>query len=276
MSVGGQQANPQAMITALLRSPAGRSPLVGPDCTVAIFGATSAVAAEVARAYAKRGARLALIGRTKDKLQALADELSAQVVFTRVQDFMETREAEPCVAELSAQLGRIDLALIAHGLLGDQLESERSFAEAEHISQVNYLSVVALLIPLANLLERQAGGRLAVISSVAAERGRPRNYTYAAAKGALNVYLQGLRSRLYASGVTVHTIKLGPVATPMTVDHHKNRLFSDVRSVARHVLRALDRRVDEAFVPPLWGVVMPVVRHLPEVLFQRIGALSGR
>jgi len=244
--------------------------------TVAIFGATSAVAAQVARAYAARGARLALIGRNHDKLQQLVAELGSHVVYSRAQDFAKTSEAEACVATLLAALGRVDVALIAHGLLGDQLASEHSFHEAEQIAQVNYLSVVALLIPLANALEKQGDGRLAVITSVAAERGRPRNYSYAAAKAALNVYLQGLRSRLYARGVTVHTIKLGPVDTPMTVGHRKNLLFSDVSSVAGHVLRALDRRVAEAFVPPFWALIMPVVRNMPEALFQRIGSLSGR
>lgn len=249
---------------------------VGRDSTVAIFGATSAVAAQVARHYAARGARLALVGRNREKLEQLVSELGAQVVYWRTQDFAETHESDACVAALCQAVGRVDVALIAHGLLGDQRASEHDWHEAEQIVRVNYLSVLALLIPLANALETQRAGRLAVISSVAAERGRPRNYSYAAAKGALNVYLQGLRSRLYPSGVTVHTIKLGPVDTPMTVDHVKNRLFSDVESVAKHIVRALDRRVDEAFVPPLWALIMPVVRLLPEALFQRVGALSGR
>jgi len=209
-------------------------------------------------------------------LMALREELEAARRSAAKALETKTSEAEACVATLLAALGRVDVALIAHGLLGDQLASEHSFHEAEQIAQVNYLSVVALLIPLANALEKQGDGRLAVITSVAAERGRPRNYSYAAAKGALNVYLQGLRSRLYARGVTVHTIKLGPVDTPMTVGHRKNLLFSDVSSVAGHVLRALDRRVAEAFVPPFWALIMPVVRNMPEALFQRIGSLSGR
>lgn len=268
-------APPDRRVTGATAAPRTHG-LVGRDCTVAIFGATSAVAAQVARVYAARGAQLALIGRSPEKLQQLVDELRPRVVYSAVQDFAETKQAEACVAALFGQLPRLDVALIAHGLLGDQQASERSWDEAEQIVQVNYLSVVALLIPLANALEKQRGGRLSVISSVAAERGRPRNYSYAAAKGALNVYLQGLRSRLYPSGVTVHTIKLGPVDTPMTADHAKNRLFSDVETVARHIVRALDRRMDEAFVPPVWALIMPIVRLMPEALFQRVGALSGR
>jgi decaprenylphospho-beta-D-erythro-pentofuranosid-2-ulose 2-reductase len=243
---------------------------------VAIFGATSAVAQAVARAYAARGARLALIGRNPRKLRALGDELPEHVVFLHVQDFSQTAAAEACVSAVQRELGRIDIALIAHGLLGDQQASEREVEAALEMAQVNFTSVVALLIPLANALAAQGSGQIAVISSVAADRGRPRNYTYAAAKSALNTYLQGLRSRLYKSGVTVHTIKLGPTDTPMTTDHPKNALFATSEQVARGIVAALERNVSEAYVPGFWRLIMLVVRNLPEAVFQRIGPLSGR
>lgn len=243
---------------------------------VVIFGATSTVAADVARVYARRGARLYLVGRNPEKLAALCTELGAAVVGSAAQDFDQTAAAESCVAGALGALGRLDVALIAHGLLGDQQKSESDLAEAEQIARTNYLSVQALLIPIANQLERQRGGHLCVVTTVAAERGRPRNYTYAAAKSALNVYLQGVRSRLYAAGVQVHTIKLGPVDTPMTATHAKNALFSDAQTVAGQIVKAIDAGRAEAYVPGFWRPIMFVVRNLPEPLFQRIGALSQR
>jgi decaprenylphospho-beta-D-erythro-pentofuranosid-2-ulose 2-reductase len=243
---------------------------------VAIFGATSSVAQDVARRYAKQGARLALVGRSPAKLRALGDELPERVVFLHVQDFVHTHAAQACVEAVARELGEIDVALIAHGLLGDQRESEHDVAAALELAHVNYDSVVALLIPLANVMAAQGHGQIAVISTVAAERGRPRNYTYAAAKSALNTYLQGLGSRLYASGVTVHTIKLGPTDTPMTADHTKNALFTTSASAAQGIVDALARNSREAYVPRYWRPIMFVVRNLPEAVFQRIGALSGR
>lgn len=243
---------------------------------VAIFGATSAIATATARVFAARNARLYLVGRNADKLRALHEELGDAVVSTAVQDFDDTDAAERCVAAAHAALGRIDVALIAHGLLGDQHKSERDFGEAEQIARTNYLSVVALLIPLANVLQEQRGGHLVVLSTVAAERGRPRNFTYAAAKSALNTYLQGVRSRLYPAGVKVHTIKLGPVDTPMTVSHKKNWLFAQADEVGREIVRAIDRGAPQAYVPRFWRPIMFTVRNLPEFVFQRIGALSER
>jgi short-subunit dehydrogenase len=243
---------------------------------VIIFGATSAIAAEVARLYAARGARLHLVGRNAEKLARLRAELPAGQATSQAADFADLPACEGVVRAALDALGGVDVALIAHGDLGDQLESERSFAAAQATLTANFTSAVALLIPLANHLEAARGGRLGVITSVAGDRGRPRNYTYGAAKGALNVYLQGLRSRLHGAGVTVTTLKLGPVDTPMTATHDKTPLFGKPAGVARGIVAALDAGAAEAYVPRFWAAIMPIVRRTPERLFQALPFLSGR
>ena len=243
---------------------------------VLIVGATSAIAADVARAYAARGARLHLLARSAPKLQALVETLGTAVVTFALADFTDLGQVEPLVRQAEVELGGIDVVLIAHGDLGDQVKSERRFDEAEAIFRTNLLSVVAFLVPLANLLEMQGSGCIGVITSVAGERGRPRNYTYGAAKGALNVYLQGLRSRLFRAGVQVVTLKLGPVDTPMTVSHQKTALFAQPARVAASIVHALDAGAAEAYVPSFWGAIMPIVRNTPERVFQLLPFLSGR
>jgi short-subunit dehydrogenase len=76
--------------------------------------------------------------------------------------------------------------------------------------------------------------------------------------------------------VQVHTIKLGPVDTPMTVTHKKNALFAQAAVVAKQIVRVIDAGQTEAFVPRFWRPIMFTVRNLPESVFQRIGALSER
>jgi decaprenylphospho-beta-D-erythro-pentofuranosid-2-ulose 2-reductase len=242
---------------------------------ILILGATSAIASEVARIHALRGDRLELVGRNEKKLEEVARRCGEKVS-TRRADFAKLDENAAVIEGAFAELGGIDAALIAHGDLGDQLATERSFDDAERVLRTNLLSVIALLIPLANRMEATHHGRIGVITSVAAERGRPKNYTYGAAKGALNVYLQGLRSRLYPAGVSVTTLKLGPVDTPMTRDHHKHALFGKPEEIAQAIVRALDARVPEVYVPSFWRVIMPVVKGTPEALFQRLPFLSGR
>jgi short-subunit dehydrogenase len=243
---------------------------------VLILGATSAIAAEAAVIYAQRGDRLHLVGRDPDKLASVAQRCAAALVTTEQADFSDLEHNEAVIRAAALALGQIDIALIAHGDLGDQLASERAFESAEATLRVNFTSAVSLLIPLANLFEVARSGRVGVITSVAGDRGRPRNYTYGAAKGALNVYLQGLRTRLYPAGVSVTTIKLGPVDSPMTHGHEKHALFGKPGAVARSIVRAIDARVPEAYVPAFWRLIMPVVKRLPEALFQRLGFLSGR
>jgi short-subunit dehydrogenase len=244
---------------------------------VLIVGATSAIAAEVARNYAGRGARLHLLARNADKLRTLLGTLGlAAQVTSELADFNELTLVEGLVERAVKAIGGIDVVLIAHGELGDQLETERAFAAADAAFRANFLSVIAFLVPLANVMEAERNGCIGVITSVAGDRGRPRNYTYGAAKGALNIYLQGLRSRLFRSGVRVVTLKLGPVDTPMTVSHEKTALFGKPVPVAASIVRALDAGVSEAYVPWFWGLIMPIVKNTPERLFQLLPFLSGR
>jgi decaprenylphospho-beta-D-erythro-pentofuranosid-2-ulose 2-reductase len=179
--------------------------------------------------------------------------------------------AHEALVERAAQaLGGLDGALIAHGVLGDQKVCEHSWAETEKVLRTNFLSAASLLTALANRFEAQKAGTLVVISSVAGDRGRQSNYVYGASKGALSVFLQGLRNRLARSGVAVVTVKPGFVDTPMTADMKKNALFATPDKVARGIVRAADARKDEVYLPGFWGPIMFAIRGIPERVFKRM------
>ena len=243
---------------------------------VLLFGATSAIVAETARRLAARGDRLYCIARGADRLAALVQELGPAVVGSEVADVCDTDGHADRVARAVVALGGLDVALLGHGLLPDQRATEVDWSTAERALAVNLGGTIALLIPLAEAMERQGHGTIAVITSVAGQRGRPRNYTYGAAKGGLSVYLQGLRSRLYRSGVRVVDLRPGPVHTPMTVGHTPNPLFATTTQVSAGIVRALDRGTPVVWLPAYWRPILAVVRWLPEPVFQRIQALSGR
>ena len=243
---------------------------------VLIVGATSAIAQKVAHQYASRGDRLFLLGRDQGKLDEVARKLGDHVVGTLSADFNDTDGNTARVERAISALGSVDVAVIAHGWLGDQIVSEQSFAHADAVVRTNFTSVLSFVIPIVNLFERSGRGTLVVLSSVAGDRGRPRNYTYGAAKGALTLYLQGVRSRLYGTAIRVVTIRLGPVHSPMTKDHPKNALFGEPQAVARSIVRAADGGPLDVYVPWYWQPIMATVRGLPERLFQRLSFLSGR
>lgn len=243
---------------------------------VLILGATSTIATEVAKLCATRGDRLYVIGRNPEKLRALVEVLGTAHCGSKACDLRDFEAAPSRIEQAIAALGGLDCALIAHGDLGDQRRSETDFAYAKSLIDTNFVSAVSLLMPLAEFFEAQGHGHLAAITSVAGERGRPRNYTYGASKGALTRYLQGLRSRLYRAGVSVHNLKLGPVDTPMSAGHPQNFLWGRKAPVARSIVKALDGRGHVHYVPWRWGIVMAIVRSLPEFVFQRFAFLAGR
>jgi decaprenylphospho-beta-D-erythro-pentofuranosid-2-ulose 2-reductase len=246
---------------------------VGKQNRVLILGATSAIASGVMRPLAEQGARFYLVGRSPEKLKAVASDLQtrgASAVFTCIMDLDDTAMHEAMFAEAVEKLESIDLALVAHGVLGNQEQDQASYAATEAILRTNLLSAVSLITWLANYFESTHQGTLAVISSVAGDRGRKSNYIYGASKGALNIFLEGVRNRIDRSGVHVLTIKPGFVATPMTAHLPQNALFAHPAAVGRGILKAIEKRKDVAYVPPVWALIMLIIRSIPNSIFKKL------
>jgi decaprenylphospho-beta-D-erythro-pentofuranosid-2-ulose 2-reductase len=249
------------------------SPPATEPLRVLIIGATSAIASETARAYAERRARLFLTGRNAAKLDSVADDLrvrGAAEVHTAVLDVAQITDQAGIIDSAISTLRGLDVALIAHGTLPVQSACEKLVVDTVDALHVNFTATVALLTVLANYFEAQHSGSIAVITSVAGDRGRQSNYVYGAAKGGVDRFLQGLRNRLHASGVTVVTIKPGFVDTPMTAGLKKSPLFVSARRVGRTIHRAIEQRRDVVYIPWFWRPVMMVLRVLPERVFKRL------
>jgi short-subunit dehydrogenase len=214
-----------------------------------------------------------LVARNPNRLTAVAQDLltrGALAAETWVMDLDNTSAHKEMLAAAAERLGRIDLALIAHGVLGDQQAAEADFEIAAAILHTNFTSTVSLLTWLGNYFQAQRGGTLAVISSVAGDRGRKSNYVYGASKGALTIFLDGLRNRIDRDGVQVLTIKPGFVATPMTAHVPQNALFASPDQVAHGILRAIERRRDVVYVPWFWAGIMLLVRAIPGFRFKKM------
>lgn len=241
-----------------------------PKC-ILVLGATSAIAMAVMRQLVTPAAHFFLVARSKEKLTAVAQDLLVRGVLRVdmiVADLDDTQAHAQMLAVATSQLGTVDLTLLAHGVLGDQAAAERNYFAAEPILVTNFLSAVSLLTWLANYCESQGGGTLAVISSVAGDRGRKSNYVYGASKAALDAFLSGLRNRCDRSGVQVLTIKPGFVATPMTAHVPRNRLFATPEQVAHGILKAIRTRKDVVYVPWFWRPIMTIIKAVPERIFK--------
>ncbi len=238
-----------------------------------IFGATSAIAEATARLFAADRASFFLAARDPEKLKVTADDLrirgAAQVMTARA-DAHDFDRHQALIDEAFAVLNGLDTVLIAHGSLPDQKCCEQSFDQVRREFEINAMAVLSLLTHAANILEGQGFGTLCVISSVAGDRGRKSNYVYGAAKGAVSIFLQGLRNRLHSKGVQVVTVKPGFVDTPMTAALPKSRLWATPDQVARGVYKAVINKKDVAYLPWFWSPVMCVIRGIPETLFKRL------
>lgn len=243
---------------------------------VLIIGATSAMAESVARLYAARGATLALLARDGGKLDIIAADLrvrGAAAVHTQGFDAQDVSALASQVERALQTLGGVDVALIAHGTLSDQAACQQSAAQMRREFDINALSVMSLCTDIANRLEAQRSGTLAVISSVAGDRGRASNYVYGAAKAAVSAFCSGLRQRLAPAGVRVLTIKPGFVDTPMTARFPKGPLWATPQKVAADIVRAIDRGAPVLYTPWFWWGIMAIIRSLPERLFLRLRGL---
>lgn len=240
---------------------------------VLIIGATSAIAQEVAKLYAKSGFQLFLVARNTEKLEQVAQDLDlrgAAAVATHACDLSDTSHHDEILRVADKALDGIDITLIAHGTLPEQKECESSIDKTLQELQINLISVVSLLTVLGNYFEKQGKGCIAVISSVAGDRGRQSNYVYGTAKGGLTIFLQGLRNRLSKAGVCVLTIKPGFVITPMTQNFKKGFLWAQPQQVARAIVRAIRKRKNVVYVPWFWRWIMLIIRSIPENIFKRM------
>jgi decaprenylphospho-beta-D-erythro-pentofuranosid-2-ulose 2-reductase len=237
-----------------------------------IIGATSAIAHEVARDYARDKAQIYLVARNASALEANAADLrvrGAEAVAVATLDARDvTRHAEVLDRAWPTFSG-FDAVLIAYGTLPDETVCRSSVAATLEAFEVNATSVIALMTAIAERLEAAGAGVLAVISSPAGERGRASNYTYGAAKAAVTAFASGLRHRLHAKGVRVLTIVPGFVDTPMTASFPKSALWSRPERVGKDIHRALDRGFGVIYTPSYWRWIMAIVRHVPERLFVR-------
>lgn len=242
---------------------------------ILIIGATSGMAEAVARRYAAENARFALVARQQDKLEVIAADLAARGAAGASFEIWDANDvtALPGVIDRAWQsLGRVDMALIAHGTLPDQQRAEHDMAYAVEHFRLNGESAVACMLGLASRFEAQGDGVMAVIGSVAGDRGRGSNYLYGSAKAAVDACASGLRARLFKKGVHVLTIKPGFVATPMTVGLNlPAKLTVTPTRVADDICKAIEARKDVIYTPWFWALIMLIIRVVPEKIFKRTG-----
>ena len=240
---------------------------------ILIIGATSAIAEATARIYAQKGCHLFLVARDKEKLDVLEKDMKARGaggVHSGVLDVLSFDQHEIILSHCIETMGGIDMVLIAHGTLPSQETCQSSWDATLKELNINCLSVLSFLTLIANYFENEHRGTIAVISSVAGDRGRQSNYVYGTAKSAVTTFMQGLRNRLSDKNVHVLTIKPGFVDTPMTKDFPKSALWAQPEDIAQGIVKAIEKRKAVVYLPWFWRFIMLIIIHIPEFIFKKL------
>ncbi len=242
---------------------------------IVIVGATSAMAERCARIWVEGGAsHITLIGRNQNKLEKIADDLrvrgSCLETDIYTPSFADPVAIDALVASISAK-GKLDLVLIAHGNLPDQQACQQDLSACDQALLINGTSPVLFAEAFIKRMEPIDTGTLALIGSVAGDRGRKSNYIYGAAKGLVTRYAQGLQHRLANSGVKVVLIKPGPTDTPMTSELKSDGAkLASVDAVAQAIVVGVDKGMPVVYAPVKWGGIMMIIRHLPRFIFNKL------
>lgn len=239
---------------------------------IVIVGATSAIAIHCARLWVeKEPVDFTLLGRDSDRLERVANDLLARNKQVDVQcilaDFLDSKKIAQTVQSIANQ-GKIDIVLIAQGLLTDQSACEKDLSLCQNGLQINGISPVLYAEAFANYMAKINFGTIALIGSVAGDRGRKSNYVYGAAKELVSRYMQGLQHRFAHSGVKIVLIKPGPTDTPMTA-HLKQKMASPAE-VAGIIVVGIQKGQSVIYAPKKWFLIMLIIRHIPAFVFNKI------
>jgi short-subunit dehydrogenase len=241
--------------------------------TVVIFGATSEVAQSLARVHADNKDSLIIIARNKPHLDSVAADLisrGASQVNCLYTDFDNMTEHENLLKKIEQIDNDIAKYYFFYGILPDQQACEASWDLTMNVLTTNFLSIVSLLTYIANKIEKETDRGLIVVSSVAGDRGRKSNYIYGTSKGALTIFLQGLRNRLYSSNCFVTTVKPGFIDTVMTRDFKKGILWASPENVAKDIFKGASKGKNEVYTPGFWKIIMFIIKSIPEPIFKRL------
>jgi short-subunit dehydrogenase len=215
---------------------------------------------------------IVLIGRDLVRVSRVAADLRVRSphssVIAHEVNFFDPVSITALAQKLAAEKA-IDIVLIAHGNLPDQKECEHDVTQAREALEINGVSPVLFAEAFAQQMEQVSRGTIAVIGSVAGDRGRKTNYVYGAAKGMVERYVQGMQHRFANSKINVVLIKPGPTATPMTA-HLPQRGMASAEAVASRIIAAIDSGTPVAYVPAKWAIIMMVIRHLPRSIFNKL------
>ena len=242
--------------------------------TYLIVGASSGIGRSLALALARERRRVALVGRSEERLTRVAQEVTmfGGEPLTLLSDVRDPVSIQAALAQIVLRNQRIETVFLSSGL-GLATDTENFTTETlDEMLQTNVLGVAHWLEALQPLLKAQPGGAtVAVISSLAADRAIPgAGAAYSASKAAISQLCDGMRAPWASQGIRLVTVAPGFIRTPMTDGLERMPLLMEPENAAAAILDGLRRGLPVVRFPRLASLIMTAIRLLPPRLLDRL------
>ena len=239
--------------------------------TIVLLGGTSEIGrAIVDELLSNSATTLVLACRHPDEAQPERFARDGLEVVVEHFDAIDTASHDAFVRNLVASHGDLDVAIVAFGVLGSQVEFDGDPHAAALAVQVNYTGAVSASLALAGQMRRQGHGQIAVLSSVAGERARAGNFVYGSSKAGLDAFAQGLGDSLAGSGVRVTVVRPGFVHSRMTRGLRSAPFATTPRVVGELAVAGMRKGRHTVWTPGILRYVFIVLRHVPRPIFRRL------
>jgi decaprenylphospho-beta-D-erythro-pentofuranosid-2-ulose 2-reductase len=239
-----------------------------------IIGASDGLGAALARKLAGEGYSLALLARTKEKLDRLCDEINSngQLAFAHVHDVSEYAKVPDLLRKVVAELGGLDLVVFVAGVNYPPGGIDKyNFENDRKMIEVNLIGAMAWLNPIAEMFQSAKSGQIVGVASVAGDRGRVGNPGYNTSKAGLATYLEALRNRLTRHGVNVLTVKPGFLKTEMLKAAQGATPFAiEPEKAADDIIKAMKKRKQLIYTASIWRWIMLAIQHTPSFIFRKL------
>jgi short-subunit dehydrogenase len=232
------------------------------DKVAIVTGASSGIGLATAKKLVAKGARVALVARTKDKLEAAARELGEGRAVAFPLDVKDRAGIEALPARVVERFGRLDVVVNNAGVNHRGAASDRTAAELAEVLETNLVAPV--LLTRASLPHLGRGGAVVNVASLAGKVPVPHEATYSASKAGLRAFSRALDLELAGHGIRVASVNPGPVDTGFFGDLEAvpdlvfSQPMSTAEEVADAVLRAVETGAQEIDVPALSGMLATV------------------
>ncbi len=238
-----------------------------------VVGASSGVGREVAHVLSRNGWDVICSARDEKELRMLSEDLKTRYggnAYIAPVDLTDHVSIPRFAESLYDTHGNIDCAVVTAGTLPRDEDGYDDEDELVRVTTTNYLGVAQAINEISRRMAANKAGVIICMSSVAGERGRRKNFIYAASKSALTTYLQGLRMKMHGNGVRVVTVIPGYVDTLMAYGKVRKGFAVSPQYVAENIYKLLGRSKDVAYIPPIWWLIMKMVKLVPESVFKKL------